>query len=557
MLRVQERPPLRLSVNIETPSGRHARWGADDPLAANQPQQLTFSTVMPGGFDQMSCTLQRDPRRHWPDIEELSDIKVRDAGSEIVWEGRQEALPDDGGSQAQLTPQAVGYQSHLDDDSSAREIYLDGAFGGWQGASVARQIILAAAGVDETDASVSPDPVAGEPSLATQLTGAWARQSFSEGWYDAKGIALGSLYYAWKKGSPEIDPADGNWQWMAWLSADDVTGGDGSGNLRAAGPGSGVVSATGARTWALVQLVYDVAAGGDGVNYPIFWTYLGVVGQHGLPIQGTLGASGGIGVLASDVIAHAIGKWAPDLVFTTGPNGTIQPSVFVIPQLAFTDPTTAGAIIKQAVQYELLDWAVGPNKTLYVNRRGESPLTRNWRARVGPAQLQEAGPDISRLCNGVFVQYTDVSGVTRTAGPPGSGADTEDASLQDLDPLNPANQAGIVRSLPLQMGTTTATTAVQAGAVYLKALGEMNTSGQASLVGHVQDDRGVWWPASRVRAGDTITFTDARDTSPRRIVSTSYAHQSKTNAVQLDQPPDTMSAVLADLAAVIAPLGLS
>jgi hypothetical protein len=98
---------------------------------------------------------------------------------------------------------------------------------------------------------------------------------------------------------------------------------------------------------------------------------------------------------------------------------------------------------------------------------------------------------------------------------------------------------------------------VQAGAVFLKVMAQTNNSGQASLVGHVQDDKGVWWPASQVRAGDTIAFTDARDPTPRRIVSTSYTHQSKTNAIQLDQPPDTMSAILADLSAAVAPFGLS
>jgi hypothetical protein len=201
----------------------------------------------------------------------------------------------------------------------------------------------------------------------------------------------------------------------------------------------------------------------------------------------------------------------------------------------------------------LEDWAVWENKTFYWADRGT--FGRNWRARVAPAQLQETGPQIDRLWESVIVQYQDVDGSTRTVGPPGSGADTEDASLKDTDPENPANELGITRRSRLSMGTGTAAAAVQVGARFLAEQKLLDSSGQATIVGHVEDDHGVTHPAWQVRAGDTITFVDAADTSARRIVRASYDDPSRTCQVDLDAPPDAMAALLQRLGVVLVPLG--
>ena len=108
------------------------------------------------------------------------------------------------------------------------------------------------------------------------------------------------------------------------------------------------------------------------------------------------------------------------------------------------------------------------------------------------------------------------------------------------------------------MGTSTAAGATQVGSVFLQAQKELDSSGQASLVGHVQNSSGVYYPAWAVRAGDTITFTDSSSpTVARRIVSTSYNHGSRTNTIQLSQPPDAMDALLQRLSLVIQPAGFN
>lgn len=563
MLSIRERAPLRLSVGVQGPDGRYARWGIDEPDPENVPSSLTFSSTMPGGFEQMSCTLERKPSSDFPDLNEFSTITVYGAGGQVAWQGRLETTPRTSGDQMNVTPGAVGWQAHLDDDSSAREIFIDCDLSNWQGASTQRQLQLLNGNIDETDASASPDPVSGQPSLVTQLTGAWSRFSVSEGWYDAKGIPIADLYYAWKlaSGIGDSSSADTNWLWTAGVYDTNLaSGGDVTANLRASGPGTGALAASATtRIFAMVQLRYGIGGGNDGVNYPVFWTYLGVVGQHGIPIQGTLGQTGGLGVLASDVIMYAVRKWAPQLAFSTGSGGTIEASAFPIPQLAFTTPTTVSNMITQALSYELMDWWVdegGAARIPTFNLASRANHGRDWRARVGPSGLNETGPQVERMYDSIIVAYNDTAGVARTVGPPGSLVDTVDATLQDTDPANPVNVAGLSRPYEMpNIGTSTAAGAIRVGQNQLADFKAASTAGQAQITGHVQDSSGVWWPAWMIRAGDWIVFTDAHDTSPRRITQASYDDSTKQCQITLDSPPQTTQALLARMAIALTPVG--
>ena len=237
-----------------------------------------------------------------------------------------------------------------------------------------------------------------------------------------------------------------------------------------------------------------MAGGTQGLDYILCWTYLGVVGAHGLTIRGTLAASGGIGLYASDVVGHAVAKYAPGLALVdSGGNSTIEATSFIIPQLVFTDPTTAAAIVAQATTYGLEDWWVDEGPTFHLASRGNHG--RDWQARVGPSGLQETGPQVDQIYNGAIVAYTDVSGVARTVGPPGSGANVTDARLYDSDPANPATAAGLVRTAPpIQMGVSAVSPAtglpeapIKVGQAFLIFQKQRSTAGQASIVGYVTD----------------------------------------------------------------------
>jgi hypothetical protein len=257
-------------------------------------------------------------------------------------------------------------------------------------------------------------------------------------------------------------------------------------------------------------------------------------------------------VFPSDVITHAIRTWAPVIKV---PTDNVTTSGVAISHLTWVEPTTVADMISTANRFELYDWAVWEGPAFWYYPRGGRG--RSWRARVAPAELQEHGPDIQRVWNGVIVRYQDVDGTTKTVGPVGSNADQETVVCQDDDPENPANQRGIRRWDLLDMGgTSVVLEAALVGQVFLSQAKLLDTSGQAQLVGYVEDDKGVIWPASHVRAGDYISFVDASDTSSRRIVKASYDHSSRTTSIDLDAPPDGLSALLERLQVVLVPLGL-
>lgn len=548
---VRERPPTRLHIDTRSPSGQSHRWAHDAPSPHDLVTALRFSSTMPGGHETLDCTLARRPQVDWPDLKRLTAIRAVGAGGETAWEGRLEGTPRSSGDELAITPSAVGNQAYLEDDKSATQVYVDRDLTRWTGPSVQRKLDLPARGFTAAgDVAVTADP-SGLPALQTSISDTWdaSRRKMAEGWYDAgpaNKIAL--LYYAWKRDPAKIDPALA-WVWSAFLSDDDVASAfDTPGNLKAAGPGAGTLAASVARRFALVQLYFNGAGGAVGDLYPIYWTVLAVYGNHGLTLHSTNDAPG---LKASDIAAHAVTKWAPTLKVSAD---SIDPSDFVIPHITFLEPTTAGEIVRQAARFGLNDWAVWDDHTFYFRARGSGG--RKWNARIGPAQLEETGPRIDRLWESVIVAYQDVDGTTKTAGPPGSGAHTEDPALKDPDPENPANQAGIVRRDMLTMGTSTAAAAVEIGRRFLQEQKLLDSSGRARLVGHVADSAGVVWPAWAVRAGDTISFADAADSSYRRIVRADYDHGTRACSVDLDSPPEGLAALLERLNVVLVPLGV-
>lgn len=560
MAHVRERPPLRTSIEVETPSGKRYRWAENEPQPENVPSGVRWSDTMPGGFESMDCVLPRKSGVDYSDLEQLSTLRVRGASGDIAGEYRLERSPRTSGEQMAISPGAVGWQAHLEDNKSAREVYVDRDFSKWEGQSVQRRIDSAAAGIGPLDGAVTTDASTGFPAFATSIQGDWAASALPrvEGKYDAgAGVKLDSLYYAWKYNA-NINPAVTNWQWQTYLAASDTfVGAVASGNLRSVGPGTGLLSATGSNArFAVVQLFFDASSsGGENKEFALFWTCLAVYGQHGLTRRGTNSATEAWGFYASDVVAHAVGQWAPRLVVTSD---SVQPSGFIIPHLTFLEPTTAGEIVRQATRFGLQDWAVwdGPTgPTFYWHERGT--FSKRWRARVAPAQLDETGPQVDRLWESIIVSYQDVDGSTRTVGPIGSGANVEDASLKDDDPDNPANQLGIVRRDVLQMGTSTSAGAIEVGRRFLEASKELDRSGRAQLVGHVEDDHGVVHPYWRPRAGDYIQFVDASDPSYRRIVRTDKDHSTRTCSLDLDAPPEGLQALLERLGVVLVPLGIS
>lgn len=553
-MHVREKPPLRLSIDAETPNGRHFRWAEDEPDPAYVPSGLGFSSTMPGGFEALDCTLPRRTAVAYSDLERLSTLTVHGPGGDTAWQGRLERAPRVSGDQLNVSPSAVGWQAGLEDNKQAQMIYRDIDLSRWGEDSTQHQLALATSSIPYNGGGVTPDATTGAPSLKLELAGPsgnWPASGVtSEATYDAgSGCRIGSIYYAWKKSSlvGTIAP----WLWAVYTDSVDTFGSaTGSGNLRAAGPGTGTLTAGSGARYGLVQLFFGgTGAGTTDALYDLYFTTLAVYGDHGLTLRGT---EPNAGFYASDIASHAVSAWTGLTYSPDNPD-----SAFVIEHASFPDPTTAAEIITQALRFHSdWTWFVWDDKTFHLHPKQDGG--RTWRARIAPTQLSETGPQVDRLFRSAVVSFADVDGSTRTVGPPGSNADTEDASLVDTDPLNPINQLGIERRALLQMQTATTAGAIQAGAIFLQEQKLLDTSGQATLVGHVEDDRGVVHPAWRVRAGDSISFIDSSSPEPRRVTKANYDHASRTTTVDLDSPSEGLSALLERLGAnALSPLGLS
>jgi hypothetical protein len=142
-------------------------------------------------------------------------------------------------------------------------------------------------------------------------------------------------------------------------------------------------------------------------------------------------------VYASDVIAHARQRQRlPELNYTTGATGTIQPTTFAIPQMAFKEPTTAAEVISRANAYHGWDWMVWEGRTFYFVPAASGV---QWQARQSDgASLQLEGDAADQVINGVVVAYSD-NGTTKYAGPGRVGMDVESSALQDTSSDNPFN----------------------------------------------------------------------------------------------------------------------
>jgi hypothetical protein len=556
-IRVRERPPLRVSVEVTSPTGRRYRWAEDEPNAANVPSGLNYGDVMPGGFESMDCVLPRKPGVNYDDLTEFSTITVRSASTDVLGEYRLERTPRVSGNQMSVSPGAVGWQAHLEADKSAKQVYVER--GGWGDPPLDRVIALGSSGNTsylsaEHNGSGVVFRAAETPYYDLQFTDpnipdiqdrTYIEAETVEQWYAAPdGVEITKVQY---RGASAGQTSD--FESQALFASDNADGSSADSYSLTLDSTLRTVTLTTPRKYVFLRLKLDAQSKIESAATREY-ARLAVYGNSGVPLRTIQIANEPDGVYASDVIAHAVRTWAPLLRFTEGRNGSITPTGFVIPHFAFREAVAPSEIIKGADRYHLRDWAVWENRTFHYHERGDGG--RRWRARVGPANLQETGPEVSRLHTGVIVRYQDVDGSAKTAGPTGSGSTDEYADLIDDDPQNPANQIGERRWAQLDMGgTSTPAGAREVGRRFLAEQRLVSSSGQAELVGFVEDDRGMLFPASYVRAGDEISFTDAADSSYRRIVRTQKDHDQRSTQIDLDAPPEGLDALLERLQSVL------
>jgi hypothetical protein len=537
----------RLALSVTSSSGRVTRWGGDEPNAEMIPGDLQFSTSIPGGYKDLSCSLLR----RTGGTESLFDrVRAYGPGNRTAWDGRLVQFPRD---DLRVNPSAVGWSGHMRDDTSFRETYIDRELGSFIQASPARRL-AALSGQDFQDFRLASDPNTATSAMNIGLIGAWSRLTACEAFlYGSPGGKLARLKFDFSSSTSTVAAASASWNGLAYstnraqTSFTSVLDWQGTANTGSADYNIGLPGAEGF----MLQWYYDTGpAGGDQTNYDMFITNMRAIGAHGLTLQGATATEEGF--YGHDLMYDIVTRAAP-LLTTSIATGQIETNTtFIVPQLTFSDPTTAEQAVMMLNAYFLWEWGVYDNKQFFWRPPDASRLT--WRARADQgASISLEGETADARYNGVLVQYTDPLGERRTAGPPAENwqggvarCDVTNVALVDTDPTNPVNAAGIPRRWGvLDVGpTTTDAGAVQLGAVWLAEHRLPQRRGTITLRGSAGHPTEGQVPPWRVRAGDGIVVTDLADDEPRRIIETRYTRGDDSLVATVGNPDYKIDAIL-------------
>ena len=234
----------------------------------------------------------------------------------------------------------------------------------------------------------------------------------------------------------------------------------------------------------MVYLAYSGAGGTQQASTRSIGPTSASSASHGLTIHGHAHHDRRHRRLAVDVVAHAVGRGRPAAPSTrpapapssrprssspTSRSPTPPPPQHHHPALQLRAPRLVGRCDE------------GPRST----SRAGTDHGRDWQARVGPSGLQETGPQVDRIDNRVVVAYNDVTGIARTVGPTGSGANTiDDTPRRPATRPTPSPPPGSSATPPpSNIGVSTAAAAIAVGQAFLVVQKAAVDRGQASIVG--------------------------------------------------------------------------
>ena len=378
-------------------------------------------------------------------------------------------------------------------------IFADRDMGRWSSPSVQRKINLLGCSAGVADAAVQPDTTTGQPALLCEIDDAWVSPNvpWVEAWYDAAGLDIASVYYAWKQAGIA---ADTNWVWQLVAATDDVvTAFDTTGNLRATGPGSGTLMPSAGRKFAYIQFRYPVTpAGASGASFPMWWTCLAVYGNHGLTKRGSNTATDAQGFYTSD-----IAKWVAAQVPTVQAGNIPDATGYIVRHSAYYTPAPFQTMLADVAKLIGCHWGVWESLTRLTGDARprldfcpypSAPTAWAYRKDCDSLDLNE---QLANLYDTAIVSYTDTGGVQRSV---------------TVTATNPMLQlAGISgRDIPVDGGTMTPASAQAFGQLILQLLMlQARVAGQATFKATVNTPGGGRIPAWLLKSGlDRLRIVD-------------------------------------------------
>ncbi|HEX6020632.1 MAG TPA: hypothetical protein VFZ00_01470 [Solirubrobacter sp.] len=523
---------MALYVEVTGADGDVTELHPSSRRAEDRPQGITCSTARGDGFKNGSFWLPRRADRTYDDIRRYDQVRFIDEQTgDLAWEGYVASEPQTMDTTHRLQVECVGYMQHLK-DRKIRALIIDQDLNRWSaGASLMRQVNnftrTFAAG------SIAADQTNGVPNIVQTLdfpTGAAASVNNT---YDAgPGLTIGAIYYAWQR-ITSIPTADANYQWAIYTDSDDAIGSpiSSTGNLRAAGPGSGTLAVGAGSRFALIEFLYNAAVAGNG-QQRLGWGPLAVYGDQGLPL---IGSSQPYGVAASDVIRWIVKTFYP-LLNTAG----VQDTSWPIHQLRFDDVFGYDALtrINSWHRYGLEVW---DDRTLYFAPPDLD--TTDWTIDGGddahPITASFPGPADDDQPNGIRVKYRDWFGTPLLITP------DDDSRLAWDDPEHEATRHGrtVWTDYEFQQPVDR-DDAIEVGRL---ALIEANQNRAPAvftcLSGEVLNGEGIGREAWRVRAGKTMAIVSHPEDQPRLITETTYTDDDGRLVVNVDNSLATLEGI--------------
>ena len=536
--------PIPLSVRLKTArTDRHITRDLRD---------LTFRSVVPGGYASATFDLDRPLDVQPDDIAEYATVYVYDTRSaETVWEGRLEDPGRGAGADGQVWQVgAVGPSAHAQ-DRTVPLIFVDRTMDPWvrvfTGASIQ--------GSNGSTAEISSDPAVGDDTPAmlyrfnsgnTLATNAEAPLRYTR--LVETGQKLGGLDFNWDAG---VTASDKEIQVITYPT----TQNDYSATWSTAGgsPSGGIVVVTdfpNGQTYTDVRIKYT-GAGGTPNNDNTHW--LSITGMYVKALlynaNGTERTTGygSYSWAADDIVADLLGRL---LTKYDGAGASITASSHPIDQLAYPDGVTAAQVLADLMVVESgFYWAAWESNTDGLHRFEWSqwPTTVRYEADVRDGFDSPASN--AELFNAVTVRWRDErSRIRRT---------TRTQTVTELD------SAGLTRTAFLDLSDDAGSSgnATRAGDEFLAQHRYPPNAGTLTVAAPILDNTlgrmvAPWEirPGHLIRVRGVLPRVDALNATTRdgvtvfRVISSDFNASSASATLELDSYSRTVARALATTA---------